>query len=1544
MANADDLLLFEEEAFFHKPLQPLKPTLQVPDLLSDSLQHLQLTPALAPASIVPTILPIAPVQVRQDTAPGLARGIAGGRVLPTDPAPIPQNTMPEMLKSSEAGDIQPIAPVSVPQDTPPEAVADDEGDAEARYLVPRAYQDKMYKKALQRNIIAVMDTGTGKTLVSVMLIKEMARRECEARGSAERKICFFIVNNVPLVKQQASVIRSNSKLEVIEMSGPNNTKKFEKKLWNDIFEKADVVVLTAQILLDLFRHAFVKMSRAHLLVFDECHHARKDHPFCLIMREFYHDSPIQERPKIFGMTASPSLDTVSKLLHSANKLERIMDALIFTADEEELRPFIERPNEFVVQYNQSPEYLTTELSIRLNELRSSLPKLESALASEAYNLKHLGPWCTDRLLKAAVESIVESGSRKNAPEDAKIALDIVNYSRATPLECKEDYLSPKVLKLVQLLRVAAEGMSSEFCGIVFVERRDTATALCLLLQELECVQDCLRVQALVGHRDDNDRILRMSMREQNDIISNFRNNDYNLLIATSVAEEGLDVQPCNFVMRFDPTPSTTSYIQSKGRARKKDSRYVIMQESESIAEEATFEKIKFTEKTIREYFRALDPDRSLSTPDPDDANGLTVTQSYKVPSTGALLTLDSSIALLHYYCSMLAADEFSRVKPELEITSNGTSGFVCDLTLPANAPFRVIQSDRTSTKSMAKKSAAFKACEELHILGSLNDNLLPIIKRRDDEEFIEEDGESNNKEKNSDYPKASPAFWKGESPMEGARLFGCVIELTEKDLENLRGKHRYRTMCLLTYRQIPCTLAPFNLYVEGAARKAMVSDIFSSIDLERGQLELLQHFTLSMFQRLCRKTFECPLQNMPYFIAPLVKDYHKSQKLEDAVSWQDIALSQSLVPLPFEEDINDDQVIMESVLTLRNDHNRDFFVKKVLRGFRVNDVMLQDQFEAEHRSWDNAISKGKTVALQSGERTFAQYFKWKYNVSCLDDDIILAAERVHKMRNHLQPAVSEEEKRDEVATIIPLSACMRCPVLSDVLRMSQMIPSVLYNLDSTLLVQEAREKLGITGVSLDHLQVAFTTSSANRDYQYERLETLGDSFLKFASTIRLYIVNPAKDESQLHNHRIRIISNNALRKHAIGLELFRYVSSTPFHRKSWRPTRFIVDGKEWNESQTQMLSDKTLADFIEAALGAAYLSGGTKVGFETAKILRIPFDEFESWEDFHKVYTNAKAKKDSDKERSEVKLKSLHLAEVQEVEKVLGYKFKDPLLFFEAMTHASYIRDEAVCYQRLEFLGDAILDFQVIQYYYKKYPDAPPGAITLIKDASVNNTILGAISLRWGLYKYVKHSSEALGPAIEKSFRSVEEKKCQSATKTLDGEYWNDIYMPKVLGDLVESTLGAVFVDSGFDFDVITDLFSRLIRPFLDDHINFENLTLHPSKLLLEGLQKEGCNNFKFESINSQGNKVDVLRKLGLGRSSQQKQEEGSGMLKCHFKIHDTVVATATGDHIEDLKKEVSFATLAKLNSDSEFLSTLCNCPKRRGPRHVSMLDRYRQE
>jgi endoribonuclease Dicer len=120
---------------------------------------------------------------------------------------------------------------------------------------------------------------------------------------------------VPLVSQQAKVIESNCAYDVKQICGEMGADRWDEKQWKQNFEEYDVLVMTAQIFLNILRHGFISLSQVNLLIFDECHHTAKKHPYNLIMKEFYKRCPEESRPKIFGMTASP-VNTRSSL-HSA---------------------------------------------------------------------------------------------------------------------------------------------------------------------------------------------------------------------------------------------------------------------------------------------------------------------------------------------------------------------------------------------------------------------------------------------------------------------------------------------------------------------------------------------------------------------------------------------------------------------------------------------------------------------------------------------------------------------------------------------------------------------------------------------------------------------------------------------------------------------------------------------------------------------------------------------------------------------------------------------------------------------------------------------------------------------------------------------------------------------------------------------------------------------------------------------------------------------------------------------------------------------------
>jgi hypothetical protein len=116
---------------------------------------------------------------------------------------------------------------------------------------------------------------------------------------------------------------------------------------------------------------------------------------------------------------------------------------------------------------------------------------------------------------------------------------------------KEDEISSKVHALINILLEFKEEKDL-FCGIVFCQLRIMAKVLCLLIKNYPPLS-FIRCEYLVGHGNKADGYKNsssMNIKHQKEVVSKFRSGRVNLLIATSVAEEGLDIKPCNCVIRL----------------------------------------------------------------------------------------------------------------------------------------------------------------------------------------------------------------------------------------------------------------------------------------------------------------------------------------------------------------------------------------------------------------------------------------------------------------------------------------------------------------------------------------------------------------------------------------------------------------------------------------------------------------------------------------------------------------------------------------------------------------------------------------------------------------------------------------------------------------------------------------------------------------------------------------------------------------------------------------------------------------------------------
>ena len=145
---------------------------------------------------------------------------------------------------------------------------------------PRDYQLELFERAKIQNTIAVLDTGSGKTLIAVLLLKHVIDIELEDRRQGKpSRIAFFLADCVTLVFQQAAVLDKNLDQKVDRFCGNMDTNFFSRDVWNAITSENMVIVCTPDILIQCIEHAFVTMERINLLIFDEAHHAKGNHPY-----------------------------------------------------------------------------------------------------------------------------------------------------------------------------------------------------------------------------------------------------------------------------------------------------------------------------------------------------------------------------------------------------------------------------------------------------------------------------------------------------------------------------------------------------------------------------------------------------------------------------------------------------------------------------------------------------------------------------------------------------------------------------------------------------------------------------------------------------------------------------------------------------------------------------------------------------------------------------------------------------------------------------------------------------------------------------------------------------------------------------------------------------------------------------------------------------------------------------------------------------------------------------------------------------------------
>lgn len=161
---------------------------------------------------------------------------------------------------------------------------------------------------------------------------------------------------------------------------------------------------------------------------------------------------------------------------------------------------------------------------------------------------------------------------------------------------------------------------------------------------------------------------------------------------------------------------------------------------------------------------------------------------------------------------------------------------------------------------------------------------------------------------------------------------------------------------------------------------------------------------------------------------------------------------------------------------------------------------------------------------------------------------------------------------------------------------------------------------------------------------------------------------------------------------------------------------------------------------------------------------------------------------------------------IDSVEAILRYKFNNRSLLEAALTHSSYTESES--YQRLELLGDAVVGLVITIFFYLAYPDVDPAQISLLRSANISTEKLARVAVRNGLYKYVRHKTILLNDKVRKFLIAVEDEDEMVV-------HGGQMKAPKVLADIVESVVGAVYVDCGFCLQSLWTIIRELLEPMV---------------------------------------------------------------------------------------------------------------------------------
>lgn len=522
----------------------------------------------------------------------------------------------------------------------------------------REYQKMIANSAMTKNTMVILPTALGKTIISLLVCINTLYNHREKR-------ILILAPTRPLVNQHRNSFVSCIKLldDQIAMVTGKIPPHARTIVWNK--KAIRLVFSTPELVKNDIIEKRLSLEDFFLIVFDEAHRAVKDYAYTFIAEQYMQHCT---HPLILGLTASPGSEK-NKIQEICNNL--FIEHLEYKTEEDAdvkryinlidvkwkwfdlpseyhyvksiLKTMLEEKLDWLVTSNimkknsrwifkrdliSLGEQLRYSLNVRLEEERPSL-YLALMQQSIALSLMH----CIELIESQGFYSLWIFLNRTQLEESRSHRL-LLDDHRIIEVKGLIEQLKIEHPKIEYLIKILKERFDSQFNlnensnltysasektsrVLVFTQYRDTAKHIVELLNKSK-----IKASRFVG-QSEKQGDPGMKQEEQNSILEYFKEGDFNVLVATSIAEEGLDIPEVDLVVFYEPVPTEIRHIQRRGRTGRKNIGSVIILAAKDTIDQRyldvsrkKIQKMKSVLSSTNAYLNFKPVNRMIVKPDP----------------------------------------------------------------------------------------------------------------------------------------------------------------------------------------------------------------------------------------------------------------------------------------------------------------------------------------------------------------------------------------------------------------------------------------------------------------------------------------------------------------------------------------------------------------------------------------------------------------------------------------------------------------------------------------------------------------------------------------------------------------------------------------------------------------------------------------------------------------------------------------------------------------------------------------------------------------